>query len=126
MVLRRMTLRVPARGDLRHIDDGADAGFFGALREIRGSVDDAGPDRIDEIGGANALQGGSNAVDIGEIPYGDLDAARPQRRRSRVIRMDEGPNGQSELQRRVDGGAPGEPCGASHENPICTHQNNSI
>ena len=52
--------------------------------------------------------------------------ARPQGRGSRIIHMDERPHGQSELQRRVDGGAPGKSGGAGHENPICTHQTASM
>jgi hypothetical protein len=123
MILRRMALRIPPGGDLRHVNDGADPSFLGSLGEVGRGIDDTRTYRIDKIGRPDAFQRSANAVDIGKISYGNLDTTRSQCCCSRIIRMDERSYLQPELQRCIHGSSPGKSRCTCHKNTICTHWN---
>ena len=86
MVLRGMAGRLAPRRNLRHVDDRSDAGFLRGLREIGCSSENPRCDRVKEVGGADALHGCTDVVDVGEISDGDVNAACPQRRCALVVR----------------------------------------
>jgi hypothetical protein len=65
--------------DLRHVDDRFDPGFFGGLGERGGRLEQSGADRVHEVGGARALGGCADGVDVVQVADDHFGTAVTQR-----------------------------------------------
>ncbi|CAI8698218.1 hypothetical protein EMIT0111MI5_80260 [Burkholderia sp. IT-111MI5] len=78
VILGRVAFRLPARGNLRHVDDRLDVRLLCGLREISSSPDDSWRDRMEKIGRPDSFHGCADVIDVGEVSDGDIDSALPQ------------------------------------------------
>ena len=85
MVLGRVT-RLPARRDLRHVDNRFISRLLRGLGEIGGRIDNPWRDGMQKISRADPLHGGPDVVDVGEVTDGDFDSTGPQGRCLLTIR----------------------------------------
>ena len=85
----------------------SDASFLRGLREIGRRAQNARRDRVQEVGGADAFQRGTDRVDVREIADRNFDPACAQRGRTVVVRSHVGAHALAHLQQFVDGGASG-------------------
>ena len=72
MIACGVARRISARRDLRYVHDRLDASLFRRLRELCGRLNQAGLDRIDEIGPIHALEGLADSVELEQVADDDL------------------------------------------------------
>ena len=104
MVLRGMTLRVPAGGDLRHIHDRPDSLLLRRLGKKRCRLEDAGHlNWIDEIGGLHSFQRPVNGLEIREVALNNLHALSSELVRPLVDFVDQRADADVALQQLENG-----------------------
>jgi len=69
---RRVACSITTRRDLRHVHDRLHAGLFRGLCELRRRLDQARPDRIDEVSSIDVLEGITDGIEIQQVADDDL------------------------------------------------------
>ena len=80
---------LPPGGDLRHADHRPDAGLGGRLRDDDGGVQQAGSDRIREVGAGYSPHGRAHVTEVQQVARDDLGTGRGQGLGSVVVPVHE-------------------------------------
>lgn len=116
---RRVALRLAARRDLGHADDGPDAGFRGRLGEVDRRVEQAVADGVDEVGTADAVERRGHAVEVQQVAVDHFGTGRGERTGPVVVPPDHRPDAVTAPQQEIGRHAPGLAGGAGdQEQPV--------
>ncbi len=121
-----MTLGVAPRGNLRHVHDRIDARLHRRLCELGGRLNQAGPDRVDEVGAVHTFQGLSHDIEIEQIPDDNLCAPPPEALGTLVLAVHEGPNTPPLVEKLSGRRAAGRAGGTCDEKPYVGHPIDSL
>ncbi len=111
---------------LRHVDDAVDAGLLRGLGEVRRRLQDAGADRIDEVGPLDAVERGANLPEVEEVAVDDLDPAILELLRAVVLTVGQCPDLMAPCQQLIDRRPPGVPRRAGDQNLAGDHLNSPL